>query len=94
VSIPANVVVEPTNAGTVNHMIGTTDAATARNIRRIADEKKVPLAQLGRATRGMSEERLRAYLVHGKGSLLVAEVEAIAAALGVDPADLVRGVAA
>jgi len=71
-------------------MHSTTDTATARNIARIADEKKMPIAQLGRATRGLSEERLRSYLVHGKGSLIPAEVAAIADALGVDPSDLVR----
>ena len=71
-------------------MHSSTDATTAANIARIADEKKVKLERLARATRGVSEERLRAYLVHGKGSLIPAEVAAIADALGVAPSDLVR----
>ncbi|WP_372595649.1 hypothetical protein [Actinotalea sp.] len=75
-------------------MHSSTDAITAKNIARIADEKKVRIAQLGRVTRGLSEERLRAYLVHGKGSLIPAEVAAIAEALGVAPSDLTQGIAA
>ncbi len=80
--------------GTVTDMHSSTDAITAKNIARIADEKKVRIAQLGRVTRGLSEERLRAYLVHGKGSLIPAEVAAIAEALGVAPSDLTQGIAA
>ncbi len=72
----------------------TPDTVTARNIARIADAKRVPLAALARATRGLSEERLRAYLVHGKCSLIPAEVAAIAAALDVTPSDLLAEVAA
>lgn len=72
----------------------TPDAVIAQNIARIADAKRVPLAALARATRGLSEERLRAYLVHGKGSLIAAEVAAIAAALDVAPTDLATEVAA
>lgn len=74
-------------------MHSSIDAITARNIARLADEKHVPIAQLARATRGLSEERIRAYLVHGKGSLIPAEVAAIADTLGVAPSDLLRAAA-
>ena len=87
-------VTHPRIRGTFADMHSSTDATTAANIARIADEKHIHIAQLGRATRGLSEERLRAYLVHGKGSLIPAEVAAIADTLGVAPSDLLRGVAA
>lgn len=67
----------------------TTDRVIAANIARLADERRLTVAALARSTGVISPERLR-QCITGRASMLGPEVEAVAAALGVEASDLAR----
>jgi len=63
------------------------DRVIAGNIAAIADKQGVPIKRLASLS-GISDERLRGYIAHGRGSLHGYEVESLAKVLGVEPSTL------
>ena len=68
-------------------MHSPTDQAIAANIADLANTQQVPLRVLADRS-GVPFARLRIYLASGRGTLTLAEVEAVAGALGVTTSSL------